>query len=48
MTAPDWLNLALVLAYVVLAIAFAVMGNWPKVLYWIGAGILTASLLWMN
>jgi len=48
MNTADWLNVALVLAYIILTLAFAVVGNWPKAFYWIGAGILTASLLWMK
>ena len=48
MTAANWLNAALIFQYVLLAFLFAVLGHWPKFFYWIAAGILTASLLWMK
>ena len=38
----------LVVFYVVIAVVFAFEGNWPKVLYWISAGLITTSVLWMK
>ncbi len=39
---------ALIVAYVVIACVFAFEGNWPKVLYWLSAGSITLSVLWMK
>ena len=38
----------LIVFYVVLAGVFAVEGNWPRCTYWIGASIITGSVLWMS
>ena len=38
----------LIVAYVVIAVVFAFEGNWPKVLYWISAGLITTSVLLMK
>jgi hypothetical protein len=38
----------LVVVYIVVAITFAYEGNWPKCAYWIGASIITSSVLWMK
>ncbi len=34
--------------YVLVAIVFAFEGNWAKAAYWIGASIITTSVLWMK
>jgi drug/metabolite transporter (DMT)-like permease len=39
---------ALVVVYVIVAVVFAWEGNWPKCLYWIGASIITSSVLVMK
>lgn len=39
---------ALVLEYVVVALVFAWEGNIPKMCYWIGAAIITTSVLVMK
>ena len=38
----------LIVFYVVLACVFAWENNWPKVLYWCSAGLITISVLWMK
>ena len=38
----------LIVAYVVIAIVFAWEGDWPKCTYWIGAAIITSSVLVMK
>ena len=38
----------LVVVYVIVAVVFAVEGNWPKCTYWIGAVIITLSVLVMK
>jgi hypothetical protein len=38
----------LVVTYVIVACVFAYEGNWPKCAYWIGASIITSSVLWMK
>jgi drug/metabolite transporter (DMT)-like permease len=38
----------LVVVYVIVAVVFAWEGNWPKCLYWIGASIITSSVLVMK
>ena len=44
----DRLMLGLLAFYVVLAIIFAYEGQWPKCTYWIGAAIITGSVLAMR
>jgi hypothetical protein len=39
---------ALVVVYVIIALVFATEGNWPKVLYWVAASLITTSVLWMK
>jgi hypothetical protein len=38
----------LVVVYVIVAVVFAYENNWPKMAYWIGAGIITSSVLVMK
>jgi len=38
----------LLLQYVVLAVAYGVQGNWPKMIYWIGAVILLTGVVLMK
>ena len=45
MTPAKWVNVALIVAYVVLAGLYATEGAWPKVLYWTGAAILGTGVL---
>src|SRR3990167_9831059 len=45
MTPAKWLNLTLIGAYLVLAMLYGWERNWPKMLYWIGAMILTTGVL---
>ena len=40
--------IALVVQYVITAGVFCWEGNWPKVAYWVGASIITGSVLWMD
>ena len=44
----DTLMVGLIVVYVVLAVIFAFEGNWPRVLYWVSAGLITTSVLWMK
>lgn len=44
----DTLMAGLLVTYVVVAICSAVAGRWPLCLYWIGAAILTAAVVWMD
>ena len=45
MTPARWLNLALIVTYLVLAGLYAHDQAWPKVLYWTGAAILGTGIL---
>ena len=38
----------LVVVYLVIAGRFAYEGNWPKCTYWIGAAMITSSVLVMQ
>ena len=38
----------LIVAYVVIAVVSAWEGNWPRCTYWIGAAIITGSVLCMK
>ena len=44
----DWLMRVLVVEYVIVALVFASEGNWPRFTYWVGASIITGSVLWMK
>jgi len=44
----DSLMIFLLCFYAVIALAFAWEGNYPKALYWVGAFIITSSVLWMK
>ena len=45
MTPARWLNCGLILTYLVLAALYAGEREWPKVLYWFGAAILSTGVL---
>lgn len=36
----------LIVIYIIIAFVSALEANWPRVLYWISAGLLTTSILW--
>jgi hypothetical protein len=44
----DRLTAALLVAYAVIALAYGIEHNWPKVLYWSGALMITTAVLWMR
>ena len=44
----DTLMWILLVEYILIAVAFGIDGNYPKVLYFVGAGILTLGVLWMS
>lgn len=44
----DYLMQALIGAYLMIAIVSGFEGNWPRVLYWISASLLTISVLYMK
>ena len=44
----DLLLKIFVAEYVVIMAAYIWDGNWPKAVYFLGAGILTGALLWMK
>ncbi len=48
MSLGDKLMVALVVVYLVTASVFAWEANWPKMSYWIGAAIITTSVLAMR
>lgn len=43
----DLMMKGLVVVYIVTACLFAAEGNWPRCMYWIGAAIITSSVLVM-
>lgn len=45
MTPARWVNLGLIGVYLGLAGLYAWEGSWPKVLYWVGAAILSTGVL---
>lgn len=45
MTPARWVNAALILTYLVLAVMYGLEQAWPKVLYWTGAAILGTGVL---
>jgi hypothetical protein len=44
----DGLMRGLLVFYLILAAVFAYELNWAKSLYWVSAGLLTLSVLWMK
>ena len=48
MSTSSALMLGLIAAYGVIAIVAACEQNWPRVLYWVSAGLITTSVLWMK
>ena len=45
MSPARWVNAALIVTYLVLASLYAADHAWPKVLYWLGAAILSLGVL---
>lgn len=45
MTPARWLNSALILAYLVLAVVYGMERDWPRTTYWVGAAILSVGVL---
>lgn len=48
MSHGDKLMVALGVAYFVIGCVYAYEGNWPKMFYWLGALIITMSVLAMK
>lgn len=46
MRLSDTMMQGLVVFYLLVAGISAYEGNWPRCMYWIGASIITASVLW--
>ena len=46
MTTSSFLMFGLIAEYLVIAIVAACEQNWPRVLYWVAAGLITSSVLW--
>jgi len=44
MNAEQWINVALVIQFLVLAVIYIYQGNWYKVMYWGGAALITFSV----
>lgn len=44
----DTLLRVLIVAYVVIALIYLYERNWPKCTYWLGAAIITSSVLAMK
>jgi hypothetical protein len=44
----DLLMQGLIVTYVIVALVFGYEQNWPKCTYWIGAAIITGSVLVMK
>lgn len=40
------LMLGLLVVYVLISVVSALEGNYPRCLYWIGAGLITTAVLW--
>ena len=45
LTPARWVNVALIVVYLGLAGLYASDAAWPKVLYWLGAAILSTGIL---
>ena len=45
MTPAKWVNVALIVQYLLLAALYGLEGNGPKTLYWVGAFILGLGVL---
>ena len=43
-----WMIWALIAQYVVIALASAWERNWPRCMYFISAGFISLSVLWMK
>jgi hypothetical protein len=53
MTLPAWLTgfammRLLICLYLFTAVLFALQRQWARMLYWIGAALITGSVLWMK
>ena len=44
----SWLIWLLIVQYVVIAVASACERNWPRCLYFVSAGLISLSVLWMS
>jgi len=42
------LMLFLLVVYITTAIVSGLEKNWPRMLYWISAGMITISVIWMG
>jgi hypothetical protein len=45
MTPAKWVNVVLIVTYLILAGLYGLDRDWPKVLYWTGAAILGTGVL---
>ena len=48
MTTGDKLMLLLVCQYLIVAFVFGFQGTWFKMTYWLGAAIITTSVIFMK
>jgi hypothetical protein len=48
MTNSSWMMTGLIIVYISIALMAAYEWNWPRMLYWISAGCITISVLWMG
>jgi len=44
MKIEQWINIALILQFLILTVIYISQGNWNKVLYWGGAAVITFSV----
>lgn len=47
MTPARWVNMLLILEYLLLTGLYACDGSWQKSMYWIGAAVISTSILLM-
>lgn len=48
MSWADWFMVAITVEYAVAGGLYALMGDWPRVGYWVGAVIINVSILMMR
>lgn len=48
MTPADAFPLAMAVLDVVAAVAYGLGRDWPRVVYWLAAAVLTVSTVWMR
>lgn len=41
-----WMMVALIAFYALVSLVSGIEGNWPRCLYWIGAGLITIAVIW--